>query len=304
MSDGVTASISELIALRQQSQFSLSHCAHSSRLNGQYRSPLRGRGMEFSEVRNYQAGDEIRHMEWRVTARTGRAHVKLFHEERERPVFFVVDFNPSMFFGTRVAFKSVIAARLCALLAWRAFYQGDKIGGLCFSALTHHEFFPNAREAYLMKLLGRLAEYTQANTSLLSMGARPLSDALLRIRRVNKPGSLIILISDFYAFDSESDQHLTQLRQHNDILAFHLCDPIELAPPKAGLYPITDGKQHFLLNTHDFNTQETYQKIWSERHAQLKTRCQRLGLLYTQVQTTTPLIQLLHQVMPGRHHAS
>lgn len=301
MPEGVTASITELIALRQQPEFTLLHGTHSSRLNGQYRSQLRGRGMEFSEVRNYQAGDEIRHMEWRVTARTGRAHVKLFHEERERPVFFVVDFNPSMFFGTRVAFKSVIAARLCALLAWRAFYQGDKIGGFCFSAQTHHEFFPNAREVYLMKLLGRLAEYTQAPAAMAMLEARPLSDALLRIRRVNKPGSLIILISDFYAFDQESDQHLTHLRQHNDILAFHLCDPIELAPPQAGLYPITNGHQQFVLNTQDPSTRDTYQQSWSERHAQLKSRCQRLGLQYTQVLTTTPLVQLLN---PRRHHGN
>jgi uncharacterized protein (DUF58 family) len=302
MMHGVSASIAELIALRQQAEFSLISKTPPSKQMGQYTSPLRGRGMEFSEVRNYQAGDEIRHMEWRVTARTGRPHVKLFHEERERPIFLIVDFNPSMFFGSRVAFKSVVASRLGALLAWRALSQGDKVGGLLFNSHAQHEFVPNAREVNLMKLIGQLAEYTQFQNSHLMHKPRPLSETLLKIRRVSKPGSLIIIISDFYAFDQLSDPHLTQLRQHHDILAFHLCDPLELSSPAAGLYPLTNRTQHLLLNTYDENIRQSYLDAWSKRHTELKQRCQRLGLHYNQVQTTTSLPTFLHHVFPGRRH--
>src|SRR3990167_10321447 len=181
MPHGVTASITELIALRQRVVNGCLHLNHTSMQTGAVRSTLRGRGMEFSEVRNYQAGDEIRHMEWRVTARTGRPHIKLFHAERERPVLFVVDFNPSMFFGTQYAFKSVTAARLCAILAWQAFEKGDKVGGICFSSEKHQEFIPKAREAYLLKFLGQVAAFTETPLSMKKK-PKPLSEALLKIR--------------------------------------------------------------------------------------------------------------------------
>ena len=113
---------------------------------GGYVSPYRGRGMEFEEVRAYQPGDDIRNMDWRVTARTGRPHTKLFREERERPVLFLVDLGPSMAFGTRVAFKSVVAARAAALLAWAARDNGDRIGGIVFAGKRHRELRPAARE--------------------------------------------------------------------------------------------------------------------------------------------------------------
>ncbi len=97
---------------------------------GNRQSRFRGRGIDFQESRNYQPGDDIRTMDWRVTARTGRPHTKVFQEERERPIIIVIDCNPSMFFGTRVAFKAVIAARLAALIAWAAIRNGDRIGAV------------------------------------------------------------------------------------------------------------------------------------------------------------------------------
>ncbi len=112
MTKGVTAELSELIALQRYAQKAHYYpVGRAAKGSGHHLSKLRGRGMDFSEVRNYQAGDEIRHMEWRVTARTGKPHIKLYQEERERPVVLVIDFNPSMYFGTRLAFKSVVAAQ-------------------------------------------------------------------------------------------------------------------------------------------------------------------------------------------------
>ena len=137
MTYGVTAELNELIALQRYAQIGHYRPKGRSLRAGQHLSKLRGRGMDFAEVRHYQAGDEIRHMEWRVTARTGRPHVKLYQEERERPVIILADFSPSMYFGTRLAFKSVVAARLAALLAWTVVKQGDRVGGLLFSAFKH-----------------------------------------------------------------------------------------------------------------------------------------------------------------------
>jgi len=239
--NGITAELVDLIALRRYAHTVRYRPNALAARSGLHLSKLRGRGIGFAEARNYKAGDDIRHMEWRVTARTGKPHVKVYQEERERPVVILTDFNPSMYFGTRKALKSVVAARLSALLAWTAVKQGDRVGGLIVSASRHNEFIPRAREAGMLHFLAALSEYTQdyqqfINTSVSSshmlLDARPLSHALLRLRRVAKPGSILVLISDFYTMDEESEQHLNRLREHNDILAYQICDPLELAPPK------------------------------------------------------------------------
>lgn len=293
--NGITASPDELIALRNQVFNNRSYLLRTSTQAGTLCSTLRGRGMEFAEVRNYQAGDEIRHMEWRVTARTGRPHIKLFHAERERPVFFVLDFNHSMFFGTQHAFKSVIAARLCALLAWQAFRQKDKVGGLCFNSEKHAEFAPCARDAYFLRFLGQIAAWTSLPTKQFK-NSRPISDALLKIRRITKPGSLIILISDFYAFDAACDAHLAQLRRHHDILAFHICDPLEINSPIAGVYPFTNGKEHMLLDTTDDEISHIYQQLWAQKQANILHRCQKAGIIYNQVESQNSLLPFLKRI--------
>lgn len=161
MADGVIAELNELIDLRRYAQ-SIRYQPEGRAIRaGNHLSKLRGRGMDFAEVRNYQAGDEIRHMEWRVTARTGRPHVKIYQEERERPVVILADFNPSMIFGTRVAFKSVVAARLAAMLVWTVIKQGDRVGGVFFSATEHSEFTPRGRDSGALPMLAALSQYTE-----------------------------------------------------------------------------------------------------------------------------------------------
>lgn len=290
MTHGVTATLQELIALRRYAHHGLYFAREQSRTAGSYLSTKRGRGMEFAEVRNYQAGDEIRHMEWRVTARTGRPHVKTYHEERERPIMLLLDFNPSMYFGTRHTFKSVAAARLAALFAWQALYQGDKVGGILFSSDTHHEFLPTSREAAFMRFLAKLADYTKCIPEVPhKQKTRPLSDALSRLRHVNKPGSLILIISDFYDFDAAAQQHLIQLRQHNELHFFHLYDIIEQDCPKPGLYPISDGHDTFLLDLSDAETRQLYLAHWAERQERLQAQCRKHAIQYTPILTSQDL---------------
>jgi uncharacterized protein (DUF58 family) len=126
--------------------------------SGQYLSTLRGRGMEYDESRPYQPGDDIRQLDWRVTARTGKPHTKLFREERERPVFICVDYRRAMFFATKGVFKAVQAARLAALLAWRAQQQGDRVGGLVFADAIHHELPPRRNRTATLQWLKLLAD--------------------------------------------------------------------------------------------------------------------------------------------------
>lgn len=300
MADGVNVELSELISLKRYARRSSYKPDFRAVRVGNHLSKLRGRGMDFAEVRNYQAGDEIRHMEWRVTARTGRPHVKLYQEERERPVVLLGDFNPSMYFGTRLAFKSVVAARLAAMIAWTAVKQGDRVGGILFSAEAHNEFTPRGRESGVLPLLASLSEYTKTLGANTNQSPKPLSDILIRLRRVTRPGSILVLISDFYNIDEESEQHLSRLRSNNDILVYHICDPLELAPPKPQYYAITDGREELLLNTTSDEVVRAYQEYCEQRIGNLKAQCKRLKMQYVQVAVEAELPPLVYQTFPRR----
>lgn len=300
MSEGISVELQELIALKRFAQKTHYHPKKSAVQCGNHYSKLRGRGMDFAEVRNYQAGDEIRHMEWRVTARTGRPHVKLYQEERERPVVIVADFNPSMFFGTRLAFKSVVAARLASVIAWNAIKQGDRVGGLLFSAVDHQEFTPRGRVDAVLPLLAALSQYTKTPNNVDKV--KPLSEVLLRVRRVMRPGSLLILISDFYNLDAECEKHLARLRAHNDVLAYHICDPLELAPPQPAHYAISNGKEELLLDTTNAHVMKDYQKYCETRLNTLQNQLQRLQTQYIQVQSESDLPLLVRQTFCRRVH--
>ena len=298
--DGLSVSVAELIALARYAQRVHYPPEGYALRPGQHQSKLRGRGMDFSEARNYQAGDEIRHMEWRMTARTGRPHVKVYQEERERPVFILVDFTPSMYFGTRIAYKSVVAARLAAVLAWTAAKQQDRVGGLLYSARTHQEFAPRTRQAGVLPLLAGLSKYSQHDGLHQEGGALAFNQALLRMQRLVKPGSILVLISDFYHMDDYSERLINRLRSHNDVLAYHVCDPLELAPPAPQLYGMTDGLSDVLIDTTVDRVRFGYQFYCEQRISALRAQMKRLQVQYVQVQAQTNLALLVKQTFPRR----
>jgi len=263
----VRVSIEDLIGLRRRVEGMQLKRGQPSRsvITGTHRSRFRGRGMDYQESRHYQAGDDIRNMDWRVTARAGRPHVKLYEEERERPVVTLVDLGSGMFFGTRGAFKSVVAARLAALVGWAAVANHDRIGALLFNG-EHHELQPAGGRHAIMRLIRALARAGDPATGL-SRAAEPaaLSAALTRLRRVARPGSLVFMISDFYSMDEETGRHLSRLRRHSDILACQVIDPLELAPPPAGHYGITDGVRTGVLDTRSLRGRGRYE-AYLEHH--------------------------------------
>jgi uncharacterized protein (DUF58 family) len=270
---GIQVTLTELIQLRFAAQ-SIDLRAHKkvrSQLLGGHLSSIRGRGMDFDEVRAYQAGDDIRAMDWRVTARTNAAHVKLYHEERERPVLLLVDFRPNMFFGTKVAFKSVVAAKAAALLAWATFLNGDRLGGVIFSGQTHVELRPRVRQQGVLPFLQSLVDYARFTTTDSRVADNVLSEALLRLRRVAKPGSLIFIISDFTGFDQEAKRQLDRLAQHNELIACCVHDPIELTPPPAAVYPVTDGEQVMLMDCQSTQNRQAYQQYFADQYRELKS---------------------------------
>jgi uncharacterized protein (DUF58 family) len=263
--DGIHLSAAELISLRPRChalRLPMRQPAASA-LAGAYRSRFRGRGVDFLESRNYQPGDDIRNMDWRVTARTGRPHTKVFQEERERPVLVVMDASPSLYFGTRRVLKSVAAGQLAAAVAWSAVRRGDRIGGFFFAPGRHRELRPAGGRRGAMRMIQGLVDWLQPE-QVSSERQEPLSSALERVRHTVRPGSLVIIISDFFGLDENSNRHLSRLRQHNDVVGCQVLDAAEYQLP-AGRYPITDGEHISVLDMGRKDSRSNYEAM-SLRH--------------------------------------
>ncbi len=268
---GVDFSIDDLIGLRFLSRridLGGKSITRSSNAGGYY-SRFRGRGMDFDETRRYSAGDDIRTMDWRVTARTGQPHTKMFREERERPVLVVVDFNPSMYFGSRVAFKSVVAAECAALICWSAIANADRVGALVYSARSHREARPASGKRGVLHVLKTLVDEHKAGNAA-NGDAVALSQSLLNLRHVVRPGSLIFIFSDFYHLGEDAEQHLSRLRQHNDIVMCSIVDPLEAQPPPPGRYAVTNGIQRMMLDTASKIVRQNYIADFQRRRNDLQ----------------------------------
>jgi uncharacterized protein (DUF58 family) len=189
---------------------------------GAYVSHFRGRGMEFDESRPYQPGDDPRSIDWRVTARSTTAYTKLFREERERPVLVVADLRASMHFATRGCFKSVNASRAAALLSWAAHHRGDRLGGLIFGDTTHRELKPRLGRRAALRFVHELVnhpdwENRERAAEIDSEAA--LTQAMSALRRVARPGSLVVVLSDFLGFSRAAQSYLSSVARHNEVLA-------------------------------------------------------------------------------------
>ncbi len=279
----VSLKLADLIALRSESRgFSLRPRKVRSSQSGGYLSRIRGRGMEFAEVRSYQPGDDVRNIDWRVTARSGKPHTKLFQEERERPVLLAVDYRRPMFFATRGCFKAVQASKLAALLAWRALEQGDRVGAFLFSEDRHCELRPQLGKAGVLSLLRQMVA-DPAWQRPLHHPFEPrqrLAQTLMRLRRVARPGSLILLLSDFAQWDEQVEKQLSLLARHNDLGLIFCYDPLEGELPPAGSYRVSDGKRDLTMSTLGRAGRQAYQQRFAAHRLRIELFCRQRSSLF------------------------
>ncbi|HEY5674757.1 MAG TPA: DUF58 domain-containing protein [Malonomonas sp.] len=261
---------------------------------GNYLSGFKGRGMEFAEVRPYFPGDDLRSIDWRVTARTGRTHTKLFREERERPVLLWVDYRAPMFFATRGAFKAVVAARAAALLAWSAIAQGDRLGGLIFSDQQHLELRPLQGKSAALHFIRNLVEHPawKRNTAT-QQTSPPLLWDFAKLRHATRPGSSVFLISDFRHLAPQAEKNIGQLARHNDLALLCIHDPLEEQLPPAGHYKIAQGNKELLLDTGDHRVRQQYQDNFQRRRDNLAKLCRQHRMTLLHCSTTDNLVQKL-----------
>ena len=291
-SNGVSLAMQELLYYR--SKTSLLNLTPrktlQARLAGTYLTKMKGRGMEFDEARHYQPGDDIRAIDWRVTARTGKTHTKLFREEKERPIFILVDFSHTMHFGTQLMFKSVMSGHLGALIAWAAAKRGDRIGGLVFNEETHAEFKPMTRQKAVLSLLSGMQKLHQNHQS--ERPEQAFNDALSRIRRLARPGSAVFILSDFHALDDTAQRHLTQLSRHCEVIGYRISDPFEHQLPKVNVrqtVALTDGKTRQNITLGESSQALSYQQIHAQQMSHTKELLQKAQVHLTDVSCAVPL---------------
>lgn len=293
MNNGTILELDTLIRLRGTARgLELSARRRSlSVQSGGYLSAYRGRGMEFDEVRVYQPSDDARTIDWRVTARRGRPHTKLFREERERPVLIFVDLHPGMYFGSRVQYKSVLAGHIGALVGWAAVQSGDRVGGIVSAADGHQEIHPAARAHGLLALLHGMVRLQPKKPGNLRHGH--MDTSLARVARLAHPGSLVIIISDFREMGDEADKHLGILARHNDVIASFLFDPLEAIPPRPGRYRLGDGHQRLTLDTGKLPVAKQWTAQFQMHREMVRGHCRRHGIHYMEAATSDKVLRAL-----------
>ncbi len=300
---GAYVALGELIALRLAArQLSLQRRKRAlSQLAGPNSTNFRGRGLDFEEVRSYQSGDDIRSIDWRVTARTGDAHIKMFREERERPVLIVVDQRNSMFFGSTHCFKSVLAAHLGGLLAWSALHGGDRVGGLVFTDAAHREIRPKRSRKQVLALLSEIEAHNHALPGAVMDTGSTFADMLANLRRIARPGASIFLVSDFRAAHTASArEQWFELAKHTEITALSCDDPLESELPREGRYTVTNGRQRSQLDTGDRALRERFSTQFRTQRAALAQHLLRLGIPLLEARTDTAPLALLQTYYGAR----
>ena len=259
-----------------------------SKRAGDYASAFRGQGLEFHEVREYRLGDDVRNIDWRVTARMEKPYLKVFTEERERTVLLCVDAGAAMRFGTRKTFKSIQAARTAALLGWMAQGAGDKVGATVFGDVPKGlQFFAPVRGRralwQTLKLLSRKPEAADAK-------GVALEDALVVLNRTAPTGALVFVVSDFARLPDVVEMHLANLRRRCDVILVRIDDPADRNLPPMDAVWFSDAKNRILAATGSKSGRDAYARQWDDNRRRLQNIAARQRIGIVDLHTHTDLL--------------
>lgn len=272
---------------------------------GAYVSRFKGRGMEFDESRPYQPGDDPRNIDWRVTARSSEAYTKLFREERERPVLVMVDLRSGMHFATQGCFKSVNASRAASLVAWAAHHRGDRLGGIIFGDTTHRELKPRLGRQAALHYVHELVSHPDWNKTVQSADESAegaLTQAMAALRRVTRPGSLVVIVSDFIGLSRMARSYLAGIARHNEVLAVFVSDPLERSLPPPGRYRLVSADAEMAIDTYARSAREDYRHEFEERRDALDRYCQRYGIHLMSLSTEDDPVESMQKALGRRTH--
>ena len=268
-------------------------------LGGKHASKLRGRGLDFEEVRNYVAGDDIRNIDWKVTARTQKTHTRVYSEEKEKPALIVVDQSKSMFFGSQKRTKSVVAAELAALAAFRVLKEGDRVGGVVFADHGIDIVFPKRDRKNILRFLEKIVErnHELEKSSPLKF-EEALRETVSKIRNMVSHDFLIIVISDFHRYSPEVIKFISRLAQHNDVILAKVFDPMERDIPAAKVIAGDGGKQ-IVMDGESKRLREKFQEGFDQDYTDFETQMKKHRIPLMMIDTIAPVDEQLKEIFKG-----
>jgi uncharacterized protein (DUF58 family) len=287
--------LADLLKLRYQAQgFSyLPRQPIHSLLSGTHASRLRGRGLNFEEIRGYLPGDDIRNIDWKVTARLGKPHTRVYTEERDRPALMLVDQRLNMFFGSTVSTKSATAAEASAASAWRVLSVGDRPGALVFNDTTIDSVRPHRSETRVLELLNVVLRKNRALK--VDPGIEPNAAQLNEVLRVANAQAthdyLVCLISDLNGADDETARLVTRLAEHNDVMVLFIYDPLETELPETGKLVVSDGDLQLQVDAADAGLRTRFRKDFDERLATARSLLLKRQVPVLPISTARPVIE-------------
>ena len=302
---GVYANLDDLIRIQFKARnFSfLPRQPVTSILSGRYASRLRGRGLNFEEIRRYLPGDDIRTMDWKVTARTRSPHVRVYTEEKDRSVVLIVDQRINMFFGTRDRLKSVTAAELAALSAWRALRVGDRAGAVIFNDTDLVEVRPKRSQKTVMSLLGSILQMNHALSADSQVEQNPdmLNRALEAALQFITHDTLVVIVSDFFGVNEQTERLTTRMAEHNDVLALLVHDPIRLQPAVHNL-TVSDGSLQMEIDFADKRVRDKITKDYGDEQAHIKRFLSKLAAPMLMISNEGDVVDQVRRLLgvPGR----
>jgi uncharacterized protein (DUF58 family) len=305
--NGVYVQLDDLVRLQHKaSGFSfLPRQPVHSVLSGRHASKLRGRGLNFEELRDYLPGDDTRNIDWKVTARTRTPYVRVYTEEKDRVVWLLVDQRIGMFFGSQQRMKSVVAAEVAAISAWRVLSVGDRVGALVFNDSEISVVRPHRSRERVMQILKQVVEKNQALKASpeLKPDANKLNEALKQVSMLARHDCLVCLVTDGEGLNSESRKHITRLSEHNDVLAALIYDPLEKDMPAAGRLRFSDGEGQLEADTSNRKLRTGFQNEFEQRLQLMQSASRRLAIPVLPLKTTSPVSEQMREAF-GHHQGS
>jgi len=269
-------------------------------LGGKHASKIRGRGLDFEEVRNYVAGDDIRNIDWKVTARTQKTHTKVFSEEKEKPALIVVDQSKSMFFGSQKRMKSVVAAELAALAAFRVLKEGDRVGGIVFADNGIDIIFPKRDRRNIFRFLEKIAERNHELAKSPSIRfEEALKETVNRIKNIVTHDFLVVIISDFMRYSPDVVRFISRMARHNDVILAKVFDPMEQVIPKT---KFVAGNEKLQINVDgsDRKIRNEFEEGFDKDYKQFEAVMKKHRVPILKINTIEPVEQQLKEVLTGK----
>ncbi len=295
----IFTSLNELLQLEsfsKNSPFLAKKQRVSSVLGGKHASKLRGRGLDFEEVRNYVPGDDIRTIDWKVTARTQKTHTKVYSEEKEKPALIIVDQTKSMFFGSKLKMKSVVAAELAATAAFKVIKEGDRVGGIIIGDDKIDIVYPKRDRKNILLFLEKLVENNRAllNSKASNMDTK-VQNVFQKIRNLVTHDFLVVVISDFQRYDKKVIKNISYIAQHNDVVLAKIYDPMERNIPNTEIIA-TDGKMQVLVQGRNSNIRRKARELFDSDFSQFEDTMKKYRIPLFKINTVEPIKKQLEEV--------